>query len=131
MFQQVYNGNIMDTANIVNDDLAKINKWAKKWLICINKKKTVVMLISRKTSPPVLPPIIFNSSSLSVVKEHKQLGLTISHPLIWTSHINNITITSNRIIGMLTRYKYLCSSSALEVCYISYISPILEYANIL
>ncbi len=35
MFQQVYNGNIMDTANIVNHDLAKINKWAKKWLICI------------------------------------------------------------------------------------------------
>ncbi len=30
---------------------------------------------------------------------------------------------------MLTRYKYLRSSSALEVCYISYIIPILEYAN--
>ncbi len=32
---------------------------------------------------------------------------------------------------MLTRYKYLWSRSALEVCYISYIRPILEYANIL
>ncbi len=57
IFQQVYNGNIMDTANIVNHDLAKINKWAKKWLICINTKKTVVMLISRKQSPSVLPPL--------------------------------------------------------------------------
>ncbi len=26
MFQQVYNGNIMDTANIVNHELVKINK---------------------------------------------------------------------------------------------------------
>ncbi len=67
-FQQVYNGNIMNTANSVNHNLAKINKWAKKWLICINTKKTVVMLISRKRSPSVLPPFIFNSSSLSVVK---------------------------------------------------------------
>ncbi len=32
---------------------------------------------------------------------------------------------------MLTRYKYLWSRSALEVCYISYIRPILEYANML
>ncbi len=81
MFQQVYNGNIMYTANIVNHDLAKINKWAKKWLICINTKKTVVMLISRKKLPSVRPPITLNGSSLSVVKEHKQLGLTISHQL--------------------------------------------------
>ncbi len=35
------------------------------------------------------------------------------------------------IIGMLTRYKYLWSRSSLEVFYINYIRPILEYANIL
>ncbi len=121
----------MDTANNVNHDLAKINKWAKKWLICINTKKTVVMLISRKRSQSVLSPIILNGSSLSVVKEHKQLDLTISHQLTWTSHINNITSKCNRIIGLLTRYKYLWSRSALEICYISYIRPILEYTNIL
>ncbi len=131
MFKHVYNRNIMDTANIVNHEIAKINKWDKKLLICINTKKSMVMLISRKRSPSVLPSIILNGSSLSVVKEHKQLGLTISHQLTWTSHINNITIKCNRIIGMLTRYKYLWSRSALEVCYISYIRPILEYANIL
>ncbi len=84
------------------------------------------MLISWKRSPSVIPPIILNGSSLSVVKEHKQLGLTISHQLTWTSQINNITSKCNRIIGMLTRYKYLWSRSALEVCYISYIRPILN-----
>ncbi len=105
---QCSNKSIRETciqANIVNHDLAKINKWTKKWLICINTKKTVVMLISRKRSPSVLPPIILKGSSLSVVKEHKQLGLTISHQLTWTSHINDITSKCNRIIGMLTRYK--------------------------
>ncbi len=121
----------MDTANIVNHDLAKINKLSKKWLICIKTKKTVVMLISRKGSRSVLLPTILNGSSLSLVKEHKQLGLTISHQLTWTSHINNITGKCNRIIGMLTRYKYVWSRSGLEVRYISYIRPILEYANIL
>ncbi len=50
MFQQVYNGNIMETAKTVNHDLAKINKGDKKWLICINTKNIVVMLISRQVT---------------------------------------------------------------------------------
>lgn len=60
----------MDTANIVNHDLAKINIWAIKWHIYI-RKKTVIMQISRKRSPSVLLPPILNGSALSVVKEHK------------------------------------------------------------
>ena len=131
LFQRVHNGNVDVATRLVNRDLCEIERWTKQWLISINIKKTVVMLFSRKRSPSVLPPILLDGCALSIVNEHKQLGLTFNSQLTWSNHISNITSKCNRIIGMITRYKYLWSRSALEVCYKSYVRPILEYCDIL
>ena len=36
------------TADILNDDLQKINSWANKWLVTFNPAETESMLMSKK-----------------------------------------------------------------------------------
>ena len=131
VFQRVHNGDIRTSTRYINDDMYRIQLWTKRWLVTINSKKSEVMLFSKKRSPSVLLPVIIDGNTLPVVESHKHLGMTLSSRLSWSLHINYITLKCKRILGMLSRYKHLWSRSALEVCYISFIRPILEYGNIL
>ena len=42
------------TADILNDDLQKINSWANKWLVTFNPDKTESMLISKKITSLII-----------------------------------------------------------------------------
>ena len=131
LFQRVYNGRTSMAVNCLNRDLDVIDKWAKQWLVKINIKKTVVMLFSRKRTPSSLPPVMLGTTSLNVVEMHKHLGLTFEKDLSWSSHISSLVSRCNKIIGMLTRFKYTWSRQSLEICYKSFIRPIIEYGNVL
>jgi len=45
------------TADILNDDLHKINSWANQWRVISNPAKTESMLISKKINKPDPPPL--------------------------------------------------------------------------
>jgi len=63
---------------LINNDLSVIKAWAERWLISINAKKAVALLFSRKKQPSVLPVIKLGNASLSLVEEHKHLGVTLA-----------------------------------------------------
>ena len=131
LFRKIVDGNIAAAVHDINYDLEKINSWAKQWLVQINASKTVVMLFSRKTSPSQLPAIILDGAVLKLVKSHKHLGITLMSSLSWTEHIDLTSGKSNRVLGMLKRFKYRWSRATLEICYKSFIRPIIEYGNII
>ncbi len=131
IFQRVYKGNIARAVALINQDLCTINDWAKQWLVTINAKKTVAMLFSKKRTPSVMLPVFIGGTNLIVVDEHKQLGILFSKDLSWTSHIKQTTAKCNRLLGMLSKNKYIWSRLSLEVCYKSFIRPILEYGNMI
>ncbi len=130
-FFKVVNNNILQAAKISNEDLDKINAWTKKWLVYFNTTKTILILFSKKCQPSNVPPLLLGTHSLSKVNENKYLGLLFTPNLSWTKHITAITAKANRRLGVIKKYKYTLSRKTLNIGYITFIRPILEYGDVI
>ena len=119
-----------ETARIMNADLEIINKWAKTWLVKFNPSKSESLLISRKVNRAVHPPLTMNSENIKEVEHHKHLGIYISQDGTWHEHINYITAKAWQRIYIMRKLKFLLDRDSLQIIYISFIRPILEYADI-
>ncbi len=127
----VVNNNILQAAKIINEDLDKINSWTKKWLVYINTTQTIFMLFSKKHQPSNVPHLLLGTHSLSKVNEHKHFVLLFTPNLSWTKHIAAITAEANRRLSVIKKYKYTLSRKTLEIRYITFIRPILEYGDVI
>ena len=74
-------------ADILNDDLQKINSWANKWLVTFNPSKTESMLISKTINKPDHLPLFVQNQQINEVPEHKHLGVILSNDCSWSTHI--------------------------------------------
>ena len=117
-------------AATLNSDLSSIDDWSKQWLISFNAVKTDTMIITRKLEPPNHPPLTFQGHQLINVNSHKHLGLTFRSDLRWIEHVNNLTIKATRQLNILKSLQYKLDRKTLEVVYISFIRPVLEYASV-
>ena len=63
------------TAEILNRDLVRINSWANSWKVTFNPNKSKDIIFSRKLLVNNSPPLIFDSTFVERVHEHKHLGL--------------------------------------------------------
>jgi hypothetical protein len=72
----------------INNDLSKLNEWAKLWLVDFNPKKTKALIISTSAVPHL--DLRFNGEPVEIVKNHKHLGLTFTSDGNWSNHIDNI-----------------------------------------
>ena len=64
----------------LNNDLAKINKWAIQWKMSFNpdpKKQAQEVIFSRKSKAASHPPLVFNNNNLMQATSHKHLGITL------------------------------------------------------
>ena len=68
--------NITNSANLLNGDLSKIDKWALQWKMSFNPdptKQAQEIIFSRKTSQRNHPGLMFNNSIVNVTTIHKHL----------------------------------------------------------
>ena len=114
---------------MLNHDLAQISTWAKQWLVDLNPNKTEAILFSLKNDQ-TLPKLVFNETEISFVDHHKHLGLTLSSNGQWSNHIENIIISSSKVLNIMRKLKFQLTRQALNQLYVSYIRPLLEYASI-
>ena len=129
LFKKIFNCSIAAT-NILNKDLLTISRWAKKWLISINPIKSKAMLFSRKRKKSPEHSLYLDGTCLNNVKSHKHLGLELSSDLSWSLHIETICSKSRQRLALLKSCKLQLNRYTLNQCYISYVRPLLEYANI-
>lgn len=125
------NKNINRCIELVNHDLEAIDKWSEQWLVTINVTKTVCMLFSRSRPNFKLPPIRLGNNYLTQVYNHTHLGLKLTPNLSWNGHIQELITKANNRLSLLKRYKYRLSRKALEICYVSFVRPLLEYGDVL
>ena len=118
------------SAELLNNDLKLIHEWAQTWLVSFNPSKTESLLISKKTHPPVHPPLYMNDVMIKTVTEHKHLGITFSNNCNWQSHIDSILAKAWTRVHILRKLKFLLDRKSLEKLYLSFIRPILEYSDI-
>jgi hypothetical protein len=130
LFKQI-NNNIHNEASVINNDLENMHNWCKQWLVTVNPTKTVYMLFSSKISPSQVPPILYGNIRLQQVYEHKHFDLIFTLNLSWSKHISAAIAKANRRLGVLKKNKYILSRKSLEIGYISFVRPIVEYGDII
>ena len=119
-----------DAAMLLNSDLETIYKWAETWLVKFNPSKSESLLLSRKSNRNRHPPLIMNNVYINEVTHHKHLGIFLSNDGTWHEHINYITSKAWQRIYIIRKLKFLLDRESLNRAYISFIRPILEYADI-
>ena len=119
-----------EAAQILNENLGRIQEWATKWLVAFSPPKTEAMLISNKT-PRDHPQLFLDNQQITEVKNHKHLGVHLSHNLSWTIHAEETAKKANKCLGILRPLKFKLDRASLETLYKSFIRPILEYADII
>ena len=93
-----------------------------------NPDKSVAIHFSKTTNDH--PRLIFNDVQLQFVENHTHLGLTLSINGKWREHINNISVSASKILGMMGSLKFKLQRSSLNQIYISFLRPVLEYASV-
>jgi hypothetical protein len=118
------------TAQDLDNDLEKLNAWAKKWHVDFSPPKTEEIIVSRRRNKPDHPNVSLNNQVIKRVESHKHLGLTLTEDLNWNEHIAEIIDKANRRLGILRSLKYKLDRLSLERIYMGFIRPILEYGDI-
>ena len=118
-------------AKIINSDLVKISNWARVWLVEFNTVKNEALLLSRKINRPLHPPLYMHNQQINEVQYHKHLGVYLTQDCSWHKHIDCIKEKTWTRINLMRKLKYDLDRKALEAIYISFIRPVLEYADVL
>ncbi|MCG7877682.1 MAG: reverse transcriptase domain-containing protein [Candidatus Thiodiazotropha endolucinida] len=125
---------IVDDPHVVarqlNSDLEKIHVWAERWLVKFNPAKSESLLLSRKKNRPLHPPLLMNNEPIQEVSSHKHLGIYLSSDGTWHEHIDYITSKAWTRINVMRKFKFTLDRQALEKIYVSFIRPLLEYADV-
>ena len=119
------------TADILNDELQKINSWANKWFVTFNQAKTESMLISKYINKPDSPPLFMKNQQITEVPEHKHLGVILSNDCSWSAHIKYVTEKAWKRINVIRSLKFTLNRRSLETIYLSFIRPLLEYGDVI
>ena len=91
-------GSLLD-ANILKDDLSKLEQWEKSWDMNFNPAKCQVLHVTRSKTP--IPSKYFlHNTELESAAAAKYLGVTILDDLSWGTHVNNISKKSKSNSGI-------------------------------
>ena len=122
--------NIDILTTTLNSELAKVQAWFECNKLSLNIDKTNFMYFKNIHSPPINCNIKINNKPLTEKFSTKFLGVTIDANLTWHEHVNNITKSISKNIGILYKLRNLISSTSLYLLYNALILPFLNYCNI-
>ena len=71
-----------------------------------------------------------NNEPITEVSYHKRLGIFLSSDGTWHDHINSITSKAWLRVNLMRKLKFLLDRRSLEIIYVSFIRPLLEYADV-
>ena len=75
-------------------------------------------------------PLSFSRANVESVSIYKHLGLTFSSDLKWNNHVDDINARADKRLCQLEALRFKVNRKYLEILYISYIRPIVEYVNV-
>jgi hypothetical protein len=71
-----------------------------------------------------------DTTIISTVTEHKHLELQLSDDGNWNKHIDMITKNAFSRVNIFRKFKFILDRKTLETIYITFIRPLLEYADV-
>ena len=113
-------------------DITALVDWISRHYLSLQPSKCCYMLITRKRTCSIPPPILYVSEiPLQLVSSVRYLGVQLNSDLSWSPHITNLCTKARQLVGLLYRrfYKHANTSTLLQL-YKSFIRPHLEYCAI-
>ena len=104
---------IVSKIPVINRELSEVNNWFKANKLSVNATKTNYMIMgtqhmtSMEDQSVSNVDIILDKTKLKGVDKTKFLGVTIDENLSWKNHIDDITKTISRNIGMINKLKFI------------------------
>ena len=110
----------------IHRDLQVISDWILHHGLHLNRTKTQFLPISHSRNQPI-PSLTLNGYIIPSTTSVKYLGVTISHNLTWSHHINVICRTTKRQLGRVHRQFRHAPCHLRDKIYRTTILPRLEY----
>ena len=132
LFSAVFDPNL--SAQVLNNDLGKINLWAYQWKMSFNpnvSKQAHEVVFSRKRNVINHPDLIFNGISVKRVKLQKHLGLILDEKLSFKDHINMLINKTSRGVNILHKLRFHLPRPSLITIYKSFIRSLFDFADII
>ena len=126
------NTDIQNQIKCINKELAEVSNWFKTNKLSVNASKTNYMIMgtskmtSMKNSQQNID-IILDNTKLDRVTSTKFLGVIIDENLTLKNHIDGVTKTISRNIGMINKLKFFIPERIMYTLYCSLVSPYINY----
>ncbi len=117
--------------DLINTELKEVTNWFKANKLSVNASKTNYMLLG---TPHIVSTnnckelnVYLDQTCLEKVKYTKFLGVIIDECLTWKNHIDCVSKTVSRNIGVMNKLKYIVPKRVLHTLYCSLVLPYLNY----
>ena len=118
----------LSDANILQDDLSKLEQWEKSWDMNFNPEKCQVLHVTRSKTP-IRSKYFLHDTELENATASKYLRVTILDDLSWGTHVNNISKKANQTPGFLKWNIKVYKQDLKSTAYKTLVRPQLEYAS--
>ena len=125
--------NFMDLFNCMNQELEQLSMWLHVNLLSLNVKKSNYVLFktrSKRVLESSIPIIRIDNTELCRATNVKFLGVIINENLSWHMHIELVTNKVSKVIGIISKVKWLLPASTLKLLYTGLVLPYLNYCNV-
>ena len=72
-----------------------------------------------------------DQKEINEVSSHKHLGVFLSNDCTWHEHLEYIKCKAWKRINVMRKLKFILDRRSLQTIYLTFIRPLLEYANVL
>ena len=124
---------IVSKIPMINRELSEVSNWFKANKLSVNATKTNYMIMgtqhmtSMEDQSVSNVDIILDKTKLKRVDKTKFLGVTIDENLSWKNHIDGITKTISRNIGMINKLKFIIPERILRTLYCTLVLLYINY----
>ena len=124
------------SANILNNDLMLISKWAYNWKMLFNpdpSKPAQEVLFSRKKQVQIHPTISLKNIQVERAPYQKHLGLILDEKFNFKQHIVSAISKVNNIynISIIKKLRYSLPQKSLITIYKVFLRPLIDYGDII
>jgi hypothetical protein len=124
---------------LVNRELEEVSNWFKANKLSVNASKTNYMVLgtpkmtslndthASTSNDQIEVKILLDNSELKRVNYTKFLGVLIDECLTWKCHINCVSKTISRNIGVMNKLKHFIPARILHTLYCTLILPYINY----
>ena len=91
---------VIQSTNLLNDDLEKISNWANQWKMSFNldkSKQAQEVTFSRKIQRVTHPPAIFNNMPVVCSSCQKHLGIYLDEKSSFSNHIKEKCLKQTKV----------------------------------